>query len=307
MKEKRECKLVQDLLPNYIEKVTSKETNQYIEEHLQTCTDCEKVYTSMTGEIKAKALDTDKTVDYMKKVNRKMKIAKIALGSIVIIILLIMLGFWANTFRNYRILEELRQTLKETQKISNYHLTTSSKVGNNGLIVMDTYEKDGKVVSIAQVITIYGQKHKATSYFQGNRCAMYKEGDNGGQYEKVVEVDENYNIEYSGLGNWFLEEPETEGGTPKLWISMRVKIGKTIYHNKECYVIESDRFSKDPNQHIIYYIEKDTGLVVRTIQSNLNVNMIGYNHEYEYEYEFGNVDDEIFNEPNIAEYELVQK
>ena len=61
MKEKRECKLVQDLLPNYIEKVTSEETNQYIEEHLQNCTDCEKVYTSMTEEIKAKALDTDKT------------------------------------------------------------------------------------------------------------------------------------------------------------------------------------------------------------------------------------------------------
>ena len=33
MKEKRECKLVQDLLPNYIEKVISEETNQYMEEH----------------------------------------------------------------------------------------------------------------------------------------------------------------------------------------------------------------------------------------------------------------------------------
>ena len=298
MKEKRECKLVQDLLPNYIEKVTNEETNQYIEEHLKNCTDCEKIYTSMTGEIKAKTLDTDKTVDYMKKVNQKMKIAKIALGSIVIIILLIMLGFWANTFRNYRILEELRQTLKETQKTSNYHLTMSTKMGNYGLIVMDTYGKDGKVVSMSQAIAIYGQRHKTTLYIKGNRRALYKEEDNGGQYEKTVEIDENYNIEYWGVGNWFLEEPEMEGGTSKLWLSTRVKITKTIYHEKECYVIENDRFSKDPNEHIIYYIEKDTGLIVRQIQNNEN---------WDYNYEFGNVDDEIFKEPNREEYELIEK
>ena len=165
MKEKIECKLVQDLLPNYIEKVTNEETNQYIEEHLQNCTDCEKIYTSMTGEIKAKTLDTDKTVDYMKK-------AKIALEGVVAIILLVMLAFWANTLRNYRILEELRQTLKETQKTSNYHLTMSTKMRNYGLIVMDTYGKDGKVVSMSQAIAIYGQRHKTTLYIKGNRRAL---------------------------------------------------------------------------------------------------------------------------------------
>lgn len=298
MKEKRECKLVQDLLPNYIEKVTSEETNQYIQEHLQSCAECTQVYTSMTREIKSKALDIDKTVDYMKKVNQKMKIAKIALGSIAIMILLVMLAFGANTLRNYRILEELRQTLKETQKTSNYHLTMSSKVGNNGLIVMDTYGKDEKVVSISQAISIFGQKHKTTSYLKENRHALYKEGDNGRQYEKTVEIDEDYNVEYQGIGNWFLEEPETEGGKSKLWISTRVKIGKTIYHDKECYVIENDRFSKDPNQHIIYYIEKDTGLTARQIQNDENT---------DYSYEFGNVDDKVFIEPNIEEYELVEK
>lgn len=298
MQEKKKCKLVQDLLPNYIEKVTSEETNQYIQEHLQSCAECTQVYVSMTKEIQSKVLDTDKTVDYMKKINQKMKIAKIALGSIAMIILLAMLAFGANTLRNYRILEELRQTLKETQKNSNYHLTMSSKVGNNGLIVMDTYRKGEKVVSISQVIVIYGQKYKTTSYLKGNRHALYKEGDNGIQYEKTVEIDENYNIESPKVGNWFLEEPETKGGKSKLWISTRVKIGKTIYHNKECYVIENDRFSKDPNQHIIYYIEKDTGLTIRQIQNDENT---------DYSYEFGNVNDEVFTEPNIEEYELIEK
>ena len=127
---------------------------------------------------------------------------------------------------------------------------------------------------------------------------MYKEGNNGEKYEKTVEIDENYQLGLPQIGNWFLEEPETEGGTSKLWLSTRVKITKTIYHDRECYVIENDRFSKDPNQHIIYYIEKDTGLIVRQIQNDEN---------WDYSYEFGNVDDEIFEEPNIEEYELIEK
>ena len=37
MKEKRDCKIVQDLLPNYIENLTNEETNHFIEEHLKEC------------------------------------------------------------------------------------------------------------------------------------------------------------------------------------------------------------------------------------------------------------------------------
>ena len=35
MKEKRECKIVQDLLPNYVDGLTNEETNKYIEEHIK--------------------------------------------------------------------------------------------------------------------------------------------------------------------------------------------------------------------------------------------------------------------------------
>ena len=37
MNENKDCKIVQDLLPNYIEKLTNEETNKYIEEHLNEC------------------------------------------------------------------------------------------------------------------------------------------------------------------------------------------------------------------------------------------------------------------------------
>lgn len=35
MKANNKCKIVQDLLPNYIEKLTSNETSEFINEHLK--------------------------------------------------------------------------------------------------------------------------------------------------------------------------------------------------------------------------------------------------------------------------------
>ena len=42
MNEKKECKIVQDLLPNYMENLTSIQTNEYIEEHIANCEECKK-------------------------------------------------------------------------------------------------------------------------------------------------------------------------------------------------------------------------------------------------------------------------
>ena len=44
MKEKKDCKIVQDLLPNYIENLTNEETNKFIDEHLKECNECQKIF-----------------------------------------------------------------------------------------------------------------------------------------------------------------------------------------------------------------------------------------------------------------------
>ena len=43
MKKKRECKIIQDLLPNYVENLTNEETNKFIDEHLTDCEDCNNI------------------------------------------------------------------------------------------------------------------------------------------------------------------------------------------------------------------------------------------------------------------------
>ncbi|MFG6319378.1 MAG: zf-HC2 domain-containing protein, partial [Clostridia bacterium] len=51
MMKMKECKIVQDILPNYIEQLTSEETNQYVEEHLNSCEECKNIYENMKSEM----------------------------------------------------------------------------------------------------------------------------------------------------------------------------------------------------------------------------------------------------------------
>ncbi|WP_461206742.1 zf-HC2 domain-containing protein [Clostridium sp. DL1XJH146] len=70
MKKELECSIVQDLLPSYIEKLTSNDTNQAIENHLNNCVDCQNIYNNMNTEIietvKAPVIE----LKFLKKVKR---------------------------------------------------------------------------------------------------------------------------------------------------------------------------------------------------------------------------------------------
>lgn len=100
MKEKRDCKIVQDLLPNYIEKLTNEETNAFIEKHLNNCDDCKKILENMKKDLNVNMTSKDKkAVKYFKKYKSKLKILKIAM----VIILVIALGtmtYYYFTFKN---------------------------------------------------------------------------------------------------------------------------------------------------------------------------------------------------------------
>lgn len=48
-KKHNDCKIVYDLLPNYIEKLTSKATDRYIRQHLRICDECTHVWSDMTA------------------------------------------------------------------------------------------------------------------------------------------------------------------------------------------------------------------------------------------------------------------
>ena len=86
MKKNDECKLIQDLLPNYIEKLTSEETNTYIENHIKDCKDCTKILKDMGEEVTLDKIDEMKKVDYLKKIKFRNRTIIVILLAILLIL-----------------------------------------------------------------------------------------------------------------------------------------------------------------------------------------------------------------------------
>jgi len=75
----RDCALVSDLLPLYLEELTSQETNIFIKEHMKQCRECEELYKNMKDdlgegqgtEVFSGTETNEKEIDYLKKVKKK--------------------------------------------------------------------------------------------------------------------------------------------------------------------------------------------------------------------------------------------
>ncbi len=71
MKNDLTCGVVRDLLPSYVEGLTSPESNAAVERHLSGCPDCAQLRAALAGAPKQAAPEDAKEVDYLKKVNRR--------------------------------------------------------------------------------------------------------------------------------------------------------------------------------------------------------------------------------------------
>lgn len=69
MESRVRCEVVRDLLPTYIEGLTSEVTNEEIESHLSSCKECEMIYNEMITPIED-PLEM-KEMDYLKKVKQR--------------------------------------------------------------------------------------------------------------------------------------------------------------------------------------------------------------------------------------------
>lgn len=70
MKNELKCCIVQDVLPNYIEKLTSYDTNQAVQEHLNTCAGCKNMYDQMVADISTPVSAPKIELKFLKKVKR---------------------------------------------------------------------------------------------------------------------------------------------------------------------------------------------------------------------------------------------
>lgn len=107
------CEIIQDLLPSYIDGLTSEVSNQEIEVHLKECTECRKYLEEMKSDVDSSKVELEDN-EFMKVLNRirKVTLEKAVLVSAVIICILIMLLYWG-----YRYMFGLSSVLPEEVNI----------------------------------------------------------------------------------------------------------------------------------------------------------------------------------------------
>ena len=205
----------------------------------------------------------------------------------ILIIVILLVAILIHTVRNYSIIKGLQKSIEPYLSSNNYHIKSISTEEDDTKVIIDYYKKNGKEVLIFEKNT-NGDINKTTTYINENRTDIFYETEN----EKEVELDTEAMLMIN-LSNGL----ETENDFQTFIGSIMAQIRKIEYNGKQCYAITN--FLSIPflngTSNDEKYIEKETGLYVKGMINSTTVERI---------YEFDNVDDSIFIEPDISQYNI---
>lgn len=296
MKEKKNCKIIQDLLPNYIEKLTKEETNLFIEEHLKDCEECNSIFEGLQKNIN---IDTNKInkkqVNYLKKYNKKMKTLKSIL-LIIILIFIMVIG------RKTQLLITLSEKANKNINSDNYYARLSQYEGTT-IFITETYKKGQKQINIQTYYNSQNNEHnsKLIEYLDNNTTKLYTELNN----EKIAILDGN-----SAMLPPMKVSESYSNYSKTIWKliknTMFSSINKVKCNGRDCYYfsrLETDMLGiSEVNSGI--YIDKETGLPIRTTSATTKTEQGTFDPIIEFYYEFDKVTDEDIKEPDISQYTI---
>lgn len=293
MKEK-DCKIVRDLLPSYIDGLTNEETNQYVEEHLKQCNECTNVLENMEKLLGTENTDKNsKEVKYIKKYNNKMKILKITLLAILLIFVL-------SYARKIIILVSLSNKVNEYVNSTNYYKKAVNFYSDN-VITLETYKKDEKIIDKFKLLSETSKINNA-NYFNGEKVNSYYEikfDEETEEYKsrKTAQLNQEKQL-LAVIPNYIdISRPVMFFGLP-LFSSIKSDKCDEI----DCYRVTINSLGN--KYDTVYYIEKETGLALRILGQTTGADNIKYDSITNIEYKFDVLTDEDFIEPDLSEYEI---
>lgn len=306
MENKEKCKIVMDLLPNYIDELTSIETQNYIEKHLKECDECKETLENMKKTLENENKNTIKeSIKYAKKYNRKLK-------TLTILIILIILIIFCSTFiRNAFLIITLSNRCEKFIEQDNYHIIWSS-YAMNCTTIFDVYYKNGKYIEYMYSYDYDylnneirgGTDSTSIKYYDGvsdNYIQFWKD-ENNEKLMKYDKVDENGTfikptITLHDVGQVILLKQNLKEFIKECFL-YRITLEK-------CNNIDAYRFATINDNVNILYIDKETGL---TLRNQLGIYTSQPNSYTDYfsdlKYEFGTVTEEDVTPPNFDEYKL---
>ncbi len=130
----RDCKIVQDLLPNYLENLTDTVTNEYIEEHIATCAECAQVLKDMNGDLKLEQINQEHEIKYLKGIRKRVRRTILAVTIAVILIAGCVIGY---VYKKSQIQVNNYTFLRAEYVVENQEGTEDGKVYGTIIAVID--------------------------------------------------------------------------------------------------------------------------------------------------------------------------
>lgn len=271
MEKKKVCRIIEDLLPNYIEGLTNEVTNEFVEEHLKECASCQNEKQKMTEKIETKVVHSQqKEIDYMKKYKRKMNILKSIIGIIVIVELI----FLGDLGRKFFIINKFKTQMAQGNP-ENYY---ARLINNDDDSFIESWTK--------------GEKSLNKRKLENREQIMYS--DLNEAWLIINDKEENVAIEIDKekLGSTAIGIGYDAISTDNLWETLKYafasNVTSEIYNGIECYRVYN-------NQYEQIYINKEDFRIIRIINGST---------DYSYEYIINEVTDEQVEFPDITGYEI---
>lgn len=268
MKNKKECNLVKDLLPNYLEKLTNADTNEFIENHIKTCNECSNLFEHYKNTDKTN--NNDKIfINYAKKFNLKFNILKW-------IILIILLIFILVIFNKIIIINSLISKSRNYEESINYY-SRYYQYTNNEIIIIDSYNYNN----------IYFRTLKNIDKSSGNIKSTIKEFYDGEKTKINAIYDGKNHISISTEKNLimpiFPKSYYLGFMSPLDYIKNYLfsNIKETTCNGIKCYKFTNlYNYQEGDNDYI--YINKENGLPIRCTSKSRD----SYNEMREFTFEF---------------------
>lgn len=188
------CKIIQDLLPLYCDKLTSPESNEEIEKHLRECKECSQIYANMCEkeETDINKNNSEKDIKKLKKIKHLAlkKIIVSVLVSTAVLFGVFMFVFWGVIPISF---DDLSMNLSVTEETS-----SSWQTDENGTPIMLTILFEGNCSTTREssdVQYIYNDDGSITSHFEITIYPVIKipfddRGEYPNQFEWSVNVRE---------------------------------------------------------------------------------------------------------------------
>lgn len=147
--------IFKDLIPSYIENLTSEETNKLMEKHMEQCEECREYFREMQDDLlierTSEQKDDKRNIDYLKKVRSKnRKKIFVITGSLLALFLILTIGYHF-LFTHMWLADDNNVQTSFQQQDNTVTLTFQSKKDNRYLLAMEQRGGQG----YTDLITIY--------------------------------------------------------------------------------------------------------------------------------------------------------